>query len=259
MARRGRPPAVVPDAGAAILLNTHLAAVRDAGEGSRNDVLNRAAFCFGQLEGAGRIDTESVRANLWDACASYRADDGDSAARATIESGWVAGQEQPLPQGRASGPSPRGGGSANGTAPVLSEGGVQLGDTRLGVYSLDSLDTLGLEPLGDARRLLDGYAGRLLVVWGFGRDGAREATVYTLELSGLWLRDPARLQAWHCERARWWETEVTEATRERRWPEKHANAAGRYLTRAREPRGIESCLKVLPALVVHLAEQRRAP
>ena len=141
------PPAAASDAGAQLLVRDHLAAVRDAVEGTRNDVLNRAAFCFGRLAEAGRIDAASVHADLWDACAGYRADDGDAAAQQTIGSGWIAGQGQPLHQGRVSGLSSRRcGGSANGANPGVSEAGAQLGDTRLGIYSLDSPDTLGLEP-----------------------------------------------------------------------------------------------------------------
>ena len=149
----------------------HLAAVRGAGEGARNDVLNRAAFCFGQLDGAGRIDAQETKAALWGACAGYRADDGDGTAQATIASGWDAGRgsplyRQPAPAGLAQGEGP-----ANGSAP---------GAGALGGYCLDSPGRLGLEPLGDARRLLDGWAGQLLVVWGTGRDGVRQAAVYTL-------------------------------------------------------------------------------
>ena len=238
------PTRAVSDAGAELLAGEYLRRVRGAVDGTRNAVLNRAAFCFGQLDGAGRIDAESVRADLWEACAGYRADDGDEAARLTIASGWAAGRGSPLPRERAPGASSGSNGAAAGA---------------LGGYCLDGPGGLGLEPLGDARRLLDSHGGRLLVAWGPGRDGAREAAVYALDPSGLWVRAAARLGAWHCERSAWWENEVTRAARGRDWPRQLVKAAKGYLRKARGPKGIGDCLAALPVLVAHLAEHGGAP
>ena len=156
-------PAGVSDAGADALVGAHLAAVRGAASGTRNDVLNQAAFCLGQLDGAGRINTDGVRAGLWDACAGYRADDGDEAARLTIASGWAAGKGSPLYRKPPLKGQTRSDRPASRSTP---------GEGALGGYCLDGPSALGLEPLADARRLLDGYPDRLLVVLGAGRDGA---------------------------------------------------------------------------------------
>ena len=250
-------PVAVPDPGAAKLVETHLVAVRGTKEGARNDALNRAAFCFGQLDGACRIDAEAVRADLWGACAGYRADEGDAAAEATIASGWEAGRESPLYREGASGTSPRGAGSGNGSAPGVP------GGLALGVYRLDGSGGLGLEPLGGARRLLDSHSEKLMIAWSGGGTTDREAAIYTLASSGLWTRDPARLGSWHCARALWWETRVGEAAGGWKLPEKErkqvVKSAKRYLKDARHPKGREKCLDSLPVLVSHLAERGELP
>lgn len=225
-----------------------MAALRGAASGTRNDMLNRAAFCLGQLDGAGRINTDGVRAELWDACAGYRADDGDEAARLTIASGWAAGKGSPLYRKPPLKGQTRSDRPASGSTP--REG-------ALGGYCLDGPSALGLEPLADARRLLDGYPDRLLVVLGAGRDGAREAVVYVLEPSGLWVRDPARLGGWHCEASLAWETRALAAAREHGWSGREGVA--RYLRRSRHPKGVRDCLDSLPALVAHRAEHELLP
>ena len=101
-------------------MDEHLGRVRSAAVGSRNEALNRAAFCFGQLEEAGRIDAERVRWLLWDACAAYRADEGNGAARATIVSGWDAGRGNPLHREEDSAFSPGSGRPVNGSTPMLA-------------------------------------------------------------------------------------------------------------------------------------------
>ena len=211
--------------------------MRGTEEGARNTVLNAAAFCFGQLDGACRIDADSVRGLLWEACAGYRAADGDGKARLTIASGWDDGRRKPL----------------------------HSRERALGVYCLDGPRGLGLEPLGDARRLLDCYGEKLMIAWSGGGTTDREAALYTLASSGVWTRDPAQLGAWHCEQARLWETRVVEAAGEGDGPqdldlvEDVVKAAKGYLKRAREPKGREKCLDSLPVLVLHLAERDELP
>jgi hypothetical protein len=71
--------------------------VRQAAPGTRNEILNKAAFALGTMAGAGWIEPELVRSSLFAAaqdCGLVR-DDGASAARNTIESGLKAGMSEP--------------------------------------------------------------------------------------------------------------------------------------------------------------------
>ena len=65
--------------------------------GTRNSTLNKAAFNLGQLIGGGALDEQEVRDRLFEAAETCRlvADDGATAAEATIDSGITAGKKQP--------------------------------------------------------------------------------------------------------------------------------------------------------------------
>jgi len=67
--------------------------------GSRNEVLNKAAFSLGTLVATGVIETEVVFNLLMSAArhCSLVADDGEQAAASTIESGLTAGMCHPRP------------------------------------------------------------------------------------------------------------------------------------------------------------------
>jgi hypothetical protein len=70
---------------------------RQAIPGERNETLNKAAFALGRMTGAGWIEPELVRSELFAAaqdCGLVR-DDGAGAARNTIESGLRAGMADP--------------------------------------------------------------------------------------------------------------------------------------------------------------------
>src|SRR5262245_44983947 len=65
--------------------------------GTRNSTLNKAAFNLGQLIGGNALDEQEVRDRLFEAAETCRlvADDGATAAEATIDSGITAGKKQP--------------------------------------------------------------------------------------------------------------------------------------------------------------------
>src|SRR5215467_12479635 len=65
--------------------------------GTRNSTLNKAAFNLGQLIGGNALDEQEVRDRLFEAAETCRlvADDGATAAEATIDSGITAGKNQP--------------------------------------------------------------------------------------------------------------------------------------------------------------------
>src|SRR5262249_9066659 len=71
--------------------------VAAAPPGTRNGILNSAAFSLGQLVGGGALDEQEVRDRLFEAAETCRlvADDGAPAALATIDSGITAGKKQP--------------------------------------------------------------------------------------------------------------------------------------------------------------------
>lgn len=68
-----------------------------APSGTRNDVLNSAAFSLGQFVASGLLSADEVRQNLITAATQCGLvnDDGLASAQATIESGIVAGQQSP--------------------------------------------------------------------------------------------------------------------------------------------------------------------
>jgi len=68
-------------------------AVRNAGEGTRNDRLNRAAFFLGQFVGAGKISEQDVKRQLLNAAKGCGL--GEIEATKTIESGIAAGRQKP--------------------------------------------------------------------------------------------------------------------------------------------------------------------
>lgn len=72
-------------------------AVRSAGEGGRNDQLNRSAFSLGTFVGAGQLDQTLVEKALEDACQfnGLAKDDGIEQCRKTIASGVSAGAKNP--------------------------------------------------------------------------------------------------------------------------------------------------------------------
>jgi hypothetical protein len=65
--------------------------------GTRNSTLNKAAFNLGQLIGGSALDEQEVRDRLFEAAETCGlvADDGATAAEATIDSGITAGKKQP--------------------------------------------------------------------------------------------------------------------------------------------------------------------
>jgi RecA-family ATPase len=67
--------------------------VARAGEGQRNDELNRAAFSLGQLAAAGLLAEGDVERELWNAAMSAGLDEGET--HKTIASGLEAGKQQP--------------------------------------------------------------------------------------------------------------------------------------------------------------------
>jgi|GEM_PF-768086 len=71
--------------------------VKHAAPGTRNDMLNTAAFSLGQLVGAGHLQEAEVRAALFEASAVNHLvrDDGEETVLATIESGLGAGKRDP--------------------------------------------------------------------------------------------------------------------------------------------------------------------
>lgn len=67
--------------------------VRTASEGTRNSTLNRAAFCLGQIIGAGHLDAETVEQILIDN--ALAAGLGARESRTTVRSGLRAGMISP--------------------------------------------------------------------------------------------------------------------------------------------------------------------
>ena len=65
--------------------------------GTRNSTLNTAAYNLGQLVGGGALDEQEVRDRLFEAAETCQlvADDGATAALATIDRGITAGKKQP--------------------------------------------------------------------------------------------------------------------------------------------------------------------
>ena len=85
----------VGDAYAVAALEGELAEVRKAGPGSRNTVLNRAAFSLGTLVGAGALDRAQVAQDLLDAALGAKHPLPTSEAVSTIARGLTAGTRHP--------------------------------------------------------------------------------------------------------------------------------------------------------------------
>jgi len=89
-----RPALTVVGSGyAAAALERECGAVAQAGEGTRNDTLNKAAFSLGQLVAGGALERGEVEAGLLAAARSAGLTEKES--RATIASGLKAGAEHP--------------------------------------------------------------------------------------------------------------------------------------------------------------------
>ena len=86
-----RPPGRAGTGGAALRDETRLVAT--ARPGTRNDTLNRAAFCLGQLVAAGFLPPLAVVSAL--AGSAERAGLPADEARRTIRSGLAAGARRP--------------------------------------------------------------------------------------------------------------------------------------------------------------------
>jgi hypothetical protein len=102
---------------AARALESECTRVGQAARGTRNEILNKAAFALGTMAGAGWIEPDLVRSELFAAaqdCWLVR-DDGVGAARNTIESGLKASMGEP----RA--PLPDRGFGTNGTIGTQDE------------------------------------------------------------------------------------------------------------------------------------------
>jgi hypothetical protein len=74
-------------------LDNEIDNIHASSEGHRNDTLNKSAFALGQLVGGGYLDRERVRTAL--AAAASAVGLPDAEARATIESGLSAGEQEP--------------------------------------------------------------------------------------------------------------------------------------------------------------------
>jgi putative DNA primase/helicase len=88
-------PAETVEAYARRALDDECSGVKAAPVTKRNNTLNTAAFCLGQLVAAGALDRGEVEQRLLEAAAKYIVDDGEAAARATIRSGLDDGSKQP--------------------------------------------------------------------------------------------------------------------------------------------------------------------
>lgn len=84
-------------------LEDEAARVRTAPEGTRNSELNRAAFCVGQIVGAGLLDSDTVESTL--VTSGVSAGLSEYEARQTTRSGLRAGVEQPRGPQRAPTPT----------------------------------------------------------------------------------------------------------------------------------------------------------
>ena len=168
-----RVDAGVPSARAAAALQREMADVRNAPKGTRNKLLNTAAFSMGQLVGAGEIGRAEVEAALSEAALAAGLEDDE--IQATIESGLAGGRKQPRQRGRKGGQSP------------------QSNDLLL-----TELAKLGETDTDNAQRLVQRYGDRLQFVperkaW-FAFDGR----IWRADTSGqqiIFAQDSARLIA----------------------------------------------------------------
>lgn len=74
-------------------MERELGRLATAAEGGRNNALNAAAFALSQLAAGGELDEDAARANLEEV--AFRIGLEAFEARATIESGWKAGEAEP--------------------------------------------------------------------------------------------------------------------------------------------------------------------
>ncbi len=82
-----------PDAWARAALTGETETVSNAPEGTRNQTLNRAAFCLGQIVATGALDLTTVESVLF--ASACRAGLGEAEARKTLHSGLTAGMDHP--------------------------------------------------------------------------------------------------------------------------------------------------------------------
>lgn len=104
--RRVKPNRVTPamevrgrDAWARAALTGELDAVRESLVGNRNQTLNRAAFCLGQIVATGALDATVVETGLVES--ALHAGLGEREARRTVQSGLEAGLANPRAPRRA--------------------------------------------------------------------------------------------------------------------------------------------------------------
>ncbi len=96
MSSQARPKATEHERGyAAKALRDECAKLPALPVGTRNSGLNTAAHSIATMVAAGWLDSQTAWDALWVASASYRADEGDTAARNTMKSGWKAGLLKP--------------------------------------------------------------------------------------------------------------------------------------------------------------------
>lgn len=74
-------------------MSFEIEALRTAGDGGRNNALNKATFSLSQLVAGGELDADHVVAELMDAAAHIGLEDAE--ARQTLDSAWAAGEAQP--------------------------------------------------------------------------------------------------------------------------------------------------------------------
>lgn len=134
-------------------LRNELASVRSAGEGTRNDTLNRAAFSLGQIVAGGALDEPDVIEALEDAARETGLDEPE--IHATIRSGLHAGYAHPrsVPQVE----------NEADAEPAVVEAGSAIRD-RLPVldwhalWAQEDTEEWIVEPLLPARRLVAIYS-----------------------------------------------------------------------------------------------------
>lgn len=89
----GHDAGIIPDAYVRAAVDAETRAVSNAGEGTRNDTLNRAAFALGQLVGARVLGRREAETRLLAAALTCGLDHRE--AEATIRSGIEAGEQNP--------------------------------------------------------------------------------------------------------------------------------------------------------------------
>ena len=104
--------------------DNEMIALRRAGEGHRNDTLNRAAFNLGSLIGAGLLVRATVERHLLSAALAIGLPEREAAT--TIKSGIEKGISEPrqVPERRAPARAAPGAGTPAGSGPSPAEGGA---------------------------------------------------------------------------------------------------------------------------------------